>query len=92
MEEYLFPCMSKRYLGIDCMGCGFQRAFILLIEGEFEQAFLMYPAIYSMLLFFIFIGLQFLDKLRNYNKIIITLGVITAVVMVISYLYKILNY
>lgn len=52
MEEYMFPCMSKRYFGIDCLGCGFQRALVLLFQGKLEDAFYMYPAIYSMLLFF----------------------------------------
>lgn len=92
MEEYMLPCLSKKLFGIDCFGCGIQRAVVLLFQGEFEAAFYMYPAIYSMLLFFLFIGINFLDKSRNYHKIIMTLGVITAIMMVTSYFYKLLYY
>jgi hypothetical protein len=92
MEEYMLPCLSKKMFGIDCFGCGIQRAVVLLFQGEFEAAFYMYPAIYTMLLFFLFIGINFIDKSRNYHKIIMTLGVITAIMMVTSYFYKLLYY
>ncbi len=92
MEEYMLPCLSKKLFGIDCFGCGIQRAVVLLFQGEFEAAFYMYPAIYTMLLFFLFIGINFIDKSRNYHKIIMSLGVITAIMMVTSYFYKLLYY
>ena len=92
MEEYMIPCLSKKLLGIDCFGCGIQRSFLLLIQGEFEAAFYMYPAIYSMFLFFTFIGLQLLQKNRNYHPWIVSLGIITAIIMIVSYFYKLLYY
>ncbi|MBN8567071.1 MAG: DUF2752 domain-containing protein [Flavobacteriales bacterium] len=92
MEEYMLPCLSKKLFGIDCFGCGIQRAVVLLFHGEFEAAFYMYPAIYSMFLFFLFIGINFLDKTRNYHKIIVAFGIITAIMMVTSYFYKLLYY
>ncbi|WP_410477204.1 DUF2752 domain-containing protein [Maribacter sp. Hel_I_7] len=39
-------------------GCGLQRSLLFLIKGEFVSAFLMYPAIYPMLLLFGFLGLN----------------------------------
>lgn len=92
MEEYMIPCLSKKLFGIDCFGCGIQRSFVLLMQGEFESAFYMYPAIYSMLLFFTVIGLQLLQKNRNYHPWIVSLGIITATIMVVSYFYKLLYY
>ncbi len=92
MEEYMLPCLSKKLFGIDCFGCGIQRSLALLLQGEFKAAFYMYPAIYTMLLFFVFIGISLIDKSRNYHKIIVTLGIITAFVMVFSYFYKLLYY
>lgn len=88
VEDYMMPCMTKKIFGIDCLGCGIQRALVLLIQGDFEGAFYMYPAIYSMLLFFMAIGINQLDKHRNYHIIIVTLGIITALTMVVSYIYK----
>lgn len=92
MEEYMIPCLSKKMFGIDCFGCGIQRSIVLLFQGEFEAAFYMYPAIYSMLLFLGFIGLQLIHKNKNYHPIIVTLGIITAIVMVGSYFYKLFYY
>lgn len=85
MEEYMIPCISKKFFGIDCLGCGTQRSLLLLCKGEFTDAFNMFPAIYTTLLFLLFIGLNFIDKARNYHKAIITTAIINAVIMVVSY-------
>lgn len=92
MEEYMIPCLSKKLFGIDCLGCGMQRSLVLLIKGEFYDAFLMYPAIYPMLVFFGLIGMQQLQKKINLHPYIVFFGTITAITMVVSYFYKFFNY
>lgn len=87
----MIPCMNKQIFGFDCPGCGMQRAFVLVVKGEFSDAFFMFPAIYTMGAFFGFIALNFLDKKRKYHKIIVALGIINGLIMIISYIYKILN-
>lgn len=92
-EDYMIPCMNKSLFGVDCMGCGTQRSLILLSKGEFLEAFQMFPAIYTTILLFFFIGLNFVDKSsRNYHKIIISLAILNALVMIISYIYKQTNF
>ena len=49
LEKYMLPCLNKKLFGFECMGCGLQRAFSLLIHGEFTAAFYMYPAIYTLI-------------------------------------------
>jgi len=88
MEEYMLPCMNKTLFGIECTGCGTQRALWLLLQGDFVGAFRMFPAIYTTLFLFLFVFLHFLDKKRNYTKIIIFFAIINAVIMVIAYIYK----
>lgn len=88
MEEYMLPCMNKKIFGVECMGCGTQRALYLLCQGDFVGAFKMFPAIYTMLLLFLFVFLHFIDKKRNYNKMIVFFAIINAVIMVIAYIYK----
>lgn len=92
MEDYMLPCLSKKLFGVDCFGCGIQRSLLLLFNGEFEEAFYMYPAIYTMILFFGFIAISLVDKSRSYHKLIVFLGIITAFIMVFSYFYKVFNY
>ena len=50
----MVPCMNKSIFGIDCMGCGTQRSLALLLDGEFIEAFKIFPAIYTLILFFTF--------------------------------------
>ena len=91
LEKYMIPCINKKIFGIDCLGCGMQRALLLVLKGDFIGAFYRFPAIYTTLLFLIFVTLNFSDKKRNYHKIIISLAIVNAIVMIISYFYKILN-
>ncbi|KAA5823636.1 DUF2752 domain-containing protein [Algibacter amylolyticus] len=91
MEEYMLPCINKKLFGVDCMGCGMQRAMALLFRGEFLDAFQMYPAIYSLITLFLFIGINIFFKFKHSNKIIGTLAILTVVTIIISYIIKITN-
>ena len=90
-EELMLPCMNKQLCGIDCPGCGTQRATSLLLNGDFSAAFYMFPAIYSTILLFLLLGLHFIDRRRSYQNIIITVAIINAVIMIFSYIYKMTN-
>jgi hypothetical protein len=88
LEKFMFPCISKTLFGIECLGCGFQRAFVLLLEGNFEAAFSMYPAIFSSLILLFFIILHFVDSKRNYKKILLISLIINSIFMITGYYYK----
>lgn len=88
----MLPCMSKKILGIDCPGCGGQRALIMLLKGDFSNAFNMFPAIFTTVILVGLIGLQFFDKNRNYQKIIVPLAIINALIMFVAYFYKMTNF
>ena len=87
----MLPCMNKSLLGVDCLGCGTQRSFFLLINGNFIKAFYQFPAIYTTLLLFGFLGLHFIDKSRDYHKIIIGMAISNALITIIAYIYKMIN-
>lgn len=91
IEKYMLPCMNKSLFGIDCMGCGSQRAILLVLNGEFTKAFHMFPAVYTTLLFFVIVLLHFVDKSRNYHKSMIAMAVLNVLIMIISYIYKLIN-
>ena len=84
----MLTCPSKKFLGIDCFGCGTQRAIVMVFEGRFSEAFQMFPAVYTLLLFFGMVVLNFADRKRNYSNILVFLAIINALIMVISYFYK----
>jgi glucan phosphoethanolaminetransferase (alkaline phosphatase superfamily) len=87
-EDYLLPCLNKKLFGVDCPGCGIQRSIVHVAKGEFTDAFYMYPAIYTLLIFAIFLLLNWKFKFKNARKIIIILASINLLIILISYIIK----
>ncbi|MCY0969978.1 DUF2752 domain-containing protein [Chryseobacterium wangxinyae] len=88
IEDFMLPCPTKKFLGIECFGCGTQRAIVLVFEGKFTEAFHMFPAVYTLLLFFGFVIINFIDRKRSYGQVLIFLAIINSLIMVFSYFYK----
>lgn len=85
----MLPCLNKKLFGIDCMGCGLQRSFSLLLQGEFINAFKMYPAIYTLVLLMVIIGINTFKPFKLGYKIIVTLAIINALIMITNFFSKI---
>jgi hypothetical protein len=88
LENYMLPCLSKSLFGFECMGCGFQRAFFLVFNGYFVDAFWMYPAIYPL---FALAGILIISrfyKFKFYQKSINILSIISIAVIITNYLIK----
>ncbi len=90
-EEYMLPCLNKKLLGIDCMGCGMQRSLSLVLQGEFTAAFHMYPAIYSLILLIGFVILNYFKNYKFASKFIITLAVVNVILIVGNFVLKFFN-
>ncbi|WP_170179861.1 DUF2752 domain-containing protein [Flavivirga rizhaonensis] len=87
----MLPCLNKKLFGVECMGCGLQRSLALIFKGQFLDAFYMYPAIYSLIILFLTIGINIFFKFKHSTKIIGALAIITVSTIIISYLIKIIN-
>jgi glucan phosphoethanolaminetransferase (alkaline phosphatase superfamily) len=85
----MLPCINKKLFGVECFGCGFQRAFIALVRGEFYEACKLYPAIYLLLALAVFALLNWKFKFKYGQKIIIGLAITSLIVVVLSYYIKI---
>jgi hypothetical protein len=88
-EDYMLPCLTKKFFGIECFGCGFQRSLSFVFQGEFVAAFKMYPAIYTLLVFGGFLIVNMFIKIKNAEKIKFILVVLNVVIIVTSYIIKI---
>lgn len=88
LQEYMLPCLNKKIFGIDCMGCGLQRSVALLFQGEFTEAFYMFPAIYPMLILLVFVVLNLFIKIKYASQIKIALVIFAIAVVVVSYFIK----
>lgn len=86
--DFLIRCPIKKYLGFECLGCGAQRALLMVFQGRFGEALQVFPAIYTIILLFILIGINALDKKRNYTSSIFALVIINIIIMLVSYYYR----
>ncbi len=84
----MLPCLNKKMFGVDCMGCGLQRSFSLLIHGEFVAAFKMYPGIYPLVLLFVVVGFNTFKPFKYSHRIIVALGITSATVIIGSFIIK----
>jgi len=90
-EEYMIPCLNKKLFGFECLGCGLQRSVSLLLQGEFIEAFKMYPAIYTLIPLFILFGINIFYKFKNADRIINILAIISVSIIIIGYIIKLIN-
>jgi len=90
LQEYMLPCVTKQALGFDCPGCGLQRSLIFLLQGDFVQAFYMYPAIFALIpLAFVLIANRFIN-FKYANFLIIALSISSVAMIVINYILKLI--
>jgi len=73
LENYMLPCFIKKITGIDCPGCGLQRAFLFFVQGDFKAAFLMYPAIYPLFLLALLLTFHHFYAVKYFNKLLAVL-------------------
>jgi hypothetical protein len=88
MEEYMLPCLNKEIFGLECLGCGIQRATAYLFKGEFILAFKMYPAIYTLILLIFFLVISLFFKIKHSEKIKAGLLILNLIIILINYLVK----
>ena len=88
MEEYMLPCMNKYFFGVECAGCGAQRAFVFVLQGDFTAAFNMYPAIYTLIILFLFLFVNIFLKFKNDWFIKMGLILVNAIIIACAYVLK----
>ncbi|MEZ4809164.1 MAG: DUF2752 domain-containing protein [Allomuricauda sp.] len=68
-----------------------QRSVHLLFQGEFMAAFKMYPAIFPLTGFFVFLLIDNFFKSKYSNMISIVLGITSVATILINYIFKLLH-
>lgn len=88
LTHYMIPCLFKKFFGFDCPGCGGQRALLYLFEGDFGKAFLIYPAIYPLLIFAgLVLGNAFFP-FKHYSKLAAIFSILSVGAILSNYFYK----
>ncbi len=86
--SWMLPCISKQITGMDCPGCGIQRSISLLIQGQFSESFVMYPALFPIGILFSFLVLDFFMEIKSSEKIKLVLMFVALGTVIISYVIK----
>ena len=89
-KEHLLACPSKHFLHVDCPGCGLQRSIIALLEGDLAESIALYPATMPMAFCLIFAALHLKLNFRHGAAIIKWAFGFTVLIIVASYLYKLI--
>jgi len=86
----MLTCYIKKTTGHECPGCGFQRSFLKLINGDFYESLTLYPSLipFISLCLFTLIHLKFMFK--NGAKIILALFICTTLFTVVNFISKII--
>lgn len=85
LNDLLWSCPYKKYLGIECFGCGAQTAVLLLLEGKLKESFYSYPALPTLIVLLLVILLATFTKKRKFQKWILPLIILNLLIMVGSY-------
>lgn len=89
-KDNMQTCFYKEHFGIECPGCGTQRAILLLMEGDFVGSFKMYPPLALVFSTLFFLVLHLIFRFKRGGDILKYLGIATVVSMFLNYIYKIL--
>ena len=83
----LLPCAYKQLFGIDCPLCGGQRSLLLMMNGDFEKSFLMYPPLIPVLLL---MGI-FVAHLINRNfiprRFLVRSATMVLIIVMVNYIF-----
>lgn len=91
LEKHSLPCFYKKYMGIDCPGCGMQRAFNELLKGNFQESFLLYPALFTIIIMVCYLFLHLKFKFKDGADNLKMLFILNALIIVFNYIYKLIN-
>lgn len=92
LETHQMSCFFVRAFGIECPGCGTQRAFILLLKGDFFQSFQTYPPLVLFIFLFGLLFVHLIFKFKNGGLWLKYTFLITAVVVLASFVHPLISH
>lgn len=91
LEAHQLPCLVKSITHVDCPGCGLQRSFIALLQGDLMQSLHFYPALMPIILFIVFLLIQTRFRFK-YSSVFIKTGMASIfITILVSYILKLTN-
>ncbi|WP_353620729.1 DUF2752 domain-containing protein [Gabonibacter chumensis] len=90
-EVHQLSCWIKALCGMDCPGCGFQTAMLLLMKGEVSESIVTYPALLPFMWFILLIIGRIVGIKKIETSLLKISGFACLIIILISYLFKLMS-
>lgn len=91
LEQNMGSCMYHKMFGIQCPGCGMQRAFIELLRGNFIESFKLYPPLLPIMFMMLLLLIHIVFKLKRGADYLKYSFIFTTLIIVANYIIKVIN-
>lgn len=91
LENHMMPCFYKKFFGIECPGCGMQRAFIELLKGNLWQSTKLYPALLPTLFLLCYLLLHLRYGFKNGARNLVWIFVINTIIVICNYISSLIK-
>lgn len=91
VDDHLMSCSYKSTLGIECFGCGTQRAFLALTRGDILGSFMFNPGVILFLLTLIAFFIVYFRKPKWITPVITIGALATAFGMIGNFVFKLMS-
>jgi hypothetical protein len=88
LQQHLLTCSFREHFGIDCPGCGFQRALLELFKGNISMSIHSFPAALPWIATIGLTGVHLLFPMKDGAALVKYSFLITAGIMIFSYILK----
>jgi hypothetical protein len=88
LEEHMLACSLKGLTGLDCPGCGMQRAFLAFLKGEFLQSLVLQPALFPLLFTLLFTLVHLRLKFVFGPRLIVVFFLLSLSLMIVNWVVK----
>lgn len=88
LEHHLLTCPIKYFFGIECPGCGMQRAFIELLKGNFLESIRVYPPLIPLFIMIIVLIVNLCIESEKWLKILKFIFIFNVIILTLNYILK----
>lgn len=90
LEVHQLPCLFRAVFGIECPGCGFQRALLLLLKGQVWASVCIWPALLPLMAFVLLGTFRIFGMKKISEELIKNMGFVCLIIILISYLLNLI--
>lgn len=88
LEQHLFTCFFKAHFGIECPGCGMQRALISLLKGNFAESLHYHAALIPFIFTILLLIGQIILKRDKGGTYVMWSFILTCAVMMVQFVIR----